>query len=120
LRTDYGGNNNSLFQKYFQNYITRVFSKKARLLKIEDVLPVKILTKLKLNDLIVLGTTAYTINKMSTKLQSGRTSMELLSEPVYDVTSETISMTYSGTAFCQNVSDPVPTFSPSGGTFTTT
>ena len=120
LRTDYGGNNNSLFQKYFQNYITRVFSKKARLLKIEAVFPVSILSKLKLNDLIVLGTTAYTINKMSTKLQSGRTSLELLSEPVYDVTSDTISMTYSGTSFCQNVSDPVPTFSPSGGTFTTT
>ena len=31
--TDYGGNNNSLFQKFYENYITRLFNKKTRLYK---------------------------------------------------------------------------------------
>ena len=31
--TDYGGNNNSLFQNFYENYITRLFNKKIRLYK---------------------------------------------------------------------------------------
>ena len=79
--TDYGGNNNSLFQTYYQNYITRVFNARTRIFKVTAVLPLKVLLTLTLDDLIVIGTRAYTINKMSTKLQSGETSLELLNEP---------------------------------------
>ena len=79
--TDYGGNNNSLFQTYYQNYITRVFNKRTRIFKFSAVLPLKVLLNLTLDDLIVVGTRAYTINKMSTKLQSGETNFELLNEP---------------------------------------
>ncbi len=79
--TDYGGNNNSLFQLYYQNYITRVFNKRTRIFKFSAVLPLKVLLTLTLDDLIVIGTRAYTINKMSTKLQSGETNFELLNEP---------------------------------------
>ena len=79
--TDYGGNNNSLFQTYYENYITRVFNKKTRIFKFSAVLPLKVLLTLTLDDLIVVGTRAYTINKMSTKLQSGETNFELLNEP---------------------------------------
>jgi len=79
--TDYSGNNNSLFQTYYQNYIVRVFNKRTRIFKFSAVLPLKVLLTLSLDDLIVVGTRAYTINKMSTKLQSGETSFELLNEP---------------------------------------
>ena len=79
--TDYAGNNNSLFQTYYTNYITRVFNKKTRIFKFSAVLPLKVLLNLTLDDLIVVGTRAYTINKMSTKLQSGETNFELLNEP---------------------------------------
>jgi len=79
--TDYGGNNNSLFQTYYQNYITRVFNKRTRIFKFSAILPLKVLLNLTLDDLIVVGTRAYTINKMSTKLQSGETNFELLNEP---------------------------------------
>ena len=51
--TDYGGNNNSLFQLNYEDYITDVYSKKARL---------------------------YKINSMTTKLQSGETEFELLND----------------------------------------
>ena len=79
--TDYSGNNNSLFQLYYQNYITRVFNKRTRIFKFSAILPLKVLLNLTLDDLIVVGTRAYTINKMSTKLQSGETNFELLNEP---------------------------------------
>lgn len=79
--TDYGGNNNSLFQNYYTNYITRLFNKRTRIFKFSAILPLKVLLNLTLDDLIVVGTRAYTINKMSTKLQSGETSLELLNEP---------------------------------------
>lgn len=79
--TDYGGNNNSLFQTYYDNYITRVFNKKTRIFKFNAILPLKVLLNLTLDDLIVVGTRAYTINKMTTKLQSGETDFELLNEP---------------------------------------
>ena len=79
--TDYAGNNNSLFQTYYTNYITRVFNKKTRIFKFSAILPLKVLLTLTLDDLIVVGTRAYTINKMSTKLQSGETNFELLNEP---------------------------------------
>ena len=79
--TDYAGNNNSLFQTYYTNYITRVFNKKTRIFKFSAILPLKVLLNLTLDDLIVVGTRAYTINKMSTKLQSGETNFELLNEP---------------------------------------
>jgi len=79
--TDYGGANNSLFQLYYENYITRVFNKKTRLFKYKAILPLSILIKLSLDDKIIVGTREFTINKMTTKLQSGETELELLNEP---------------------------------------
>ena len=79
--TDYGGVNNSLFEKYYTNYITRVFKIKTRLYKLKAILPLKELIKISLDDKIIVGTREFTINKMTTKLQSGETQFELLSEP---------------------------------------
>ena len=78
--TNYSGNTNSLFELYYKNYITRIFNIKTRLYKYKAVLPLGILLKLSLDDKIIVGTHAYTINKMTTKLQSGETEFELLSE----------------------------------------
>ena len=78
--TDYSGQNNSLFLKNYQNYITRVFDKKTRLYKFSAVLPLKILLELTLDDKVIIGTKIYTINSMSTKLQSGETELELLNQ----------------------------------------
>jgi len=78
--TDYSGNNNSLFQKNYENYITRVFNKKTRLFNYKAVLPLKILLQLTLDDKVIVGTRLFTINSMTTKLQSGETEFELLNE----------------------------------------
>lgn len=79
--TDYSGNTNSLFNLYYKNYIERVFDVRTRLFKFTAMLPLHILNKLTLDDKIIIGTHAYTINKMTTKLQSGETEFELLNNP---------------------------------------
>lgn len=76
--TDFGGINNSLFEKYYQNYITRLFSKQGRLFKFKAILPLKVLINLTLDDTIIIGSQSYTINSMKTKLQSGETDLELI------------------------------------------
>jgi len=78
--TDYAGQNNSLFLKNYQNYITRVFNKKTRLYRYSATLPLKILLQLTLDDKVIVGTRLFTINSMTTKLQSGETEFELLNE----------------------------------------
>ena len=79
--TDYSGASNSLFQTYYQNYIVRVFNKRTRLFNYKAILPLNILLKLSLDDTIIIQERAFTINKMTTKLQSGETEFELLNEP---------------------------------------
>ena len=78
--TDFSGVNNSLFQKYYENYITRVFNKKTRIFNYKAILPLKILLQLSLDDKVIVGTRLFTINSMTTKLQSGETEFELLNE----------------------------------------
>ena len=79
--TDYGGNNNSLFQKFYQNYILRVFNTKTRIFKYQAILPLKFLLTYSLADKVFVNGRAFTINKITTKLQTGESSLELLNEP---------------------------------------
>jgi len=79
--TDYGGNNNSLFQLYYQNYILRVFNTKTRIFKYKAILPLKFLLAYSLADKVFVNGRAFTINKITTKLQTGESSLELLNEP---------------------------------------
>ena len=110
--TDYAGTNNSLFQNYYEKYITRVFSLRTRIFKFKACLPLKVLLNLSLDDLIIIGTEEYTINKMTTKLQSGETTFELLNQP-----SKYVSISYDQTTYQVTGTDPTPTVEPTGGTF---
>jgi hypothetical protein len=78
--TDFGGINNSLFQKYYTNYITRLYKKESRIFKFKAILPLKVLINLSLDDTIIIGTRSFTINSMKTKLQSGETELELINK----------------------------------------
>ena len=79
--TDYGGDNNSLFQKFYENYIVRVFNTKTRIFKYKAILPLKFLLTYSLADKVFVNGRAFTINKITTKLQTGESSLELLNEP---------------------------------------
>ena len=79
--TDYGGLNNSLFQNYYQEYILRVYNTKTRIFKYKAVLPLKFLLTYSLADRIYISGRAFTINKITTNLQTGKSTLELLNEP---------------------------------------
>ena len=70
--------NNTLFSKYYLNYIIPAFSSKKRIFKYKCFLPAKILTRYKLNDQIKIQDRVFRINSISTNLNTGETELELL------------------------------------------
>ena len=76
------GNNftDTLFLKYYQNYIMQVFNPKNRLTKIKAILPLSVLIKFKLNDRFKIVDRLFRINKITTNLTTGESDMELLNE----------------------------------------
>jgi len=76
------GNNftDTLFLKYYQDYIMQVFNPKNRLTKIKAILPLSVLIKFKLNDRFKIVDRLFRINKITTNLTTGESDMELLNE----------------------------------------
>jgi len=73
-------NENSLFQNFYYNYITSIFDRQNRILKIGGQLPVKILTKYKLSDRFVINGESYKINKVTTNLYTYKSELELIKD----------------------------------------
>ena len=70
----------TLFLKYYQDYIMQVFNPKNRLTKIKAILPLSILLKFELNDRFKIVDRVFRINKITTNLTTGESDMELLNE----------------------------------------
>jgi hypothetical protein len=71
---------NSLYQTYYSNYIGNIFNYRARLIKVSAILPISILTSLKLNNRILIRDKRYIINSFTTDLTTGEASFELLTD----------------------------------------
>jgi hypothetical protein len=71
---------NTLYANYYDDYITNIFSIKARILSIRAMMPIPFLTALKLNDRVVIRDKRYTINSYTTDLTTGEVSLELLND----------------------------------------
>ena len=74
------GGGKTLFQEYYRDYIVDTFNLKRRLTKFTAHLPLKIFSKLKLNDRVVINDKSYTINSITTNLLTGKSELELLNE----------------------------------------
>ena len=72
--------NNTLFGNFYKKYIRDVFSYNRRLVKVNAILPQKFLLRYKLSDTIVINNTEFYINKISTNLQTGKSTLELLTK----------------------------------------
>jgi hypothetical protein len=72
--------NNSLYQQYYSAYFANIFNFKARLVKVNAILPTSILTTLKLNDNVIIRDTKYLINTFTTDLTTGEVQFELLTD----------------------------------------
>lgn len=76
-----GGNiTNSLFQRYYRDYITDSFSIKRRSVSMTARLPIPLLNILELNDRLVVNGDRYIINEMQTNLTTQKVEFELLND----------------------------------------
>ena len=71
-------NANSLFAIGYQNYVTNLFSINTRILSAEFYLSLDVLTQYKLNDNIVLKGKNYRINSIKSNLNTGKSTLELI------------------------------------------
>lgn len=71
---------NSLYFNYYLEYLSNLFSQKSRLVNLKLILPIGVLTNLKLNDRIVIRQKKYIIQKYTTDLTTGEVDLELLTD----------------------------------------
>ena len=77
LETDFTG---TLFEEHYLEYIQDIFNSKRRLTKLKAYLPLKIIYNLNMNDKVVINNQGYLINNLTTNLNTGESSMELLND----------------------------------------
>jgi len=80
---EYTGNSDftdTLFEKYYKNYITNIFNSKNRLTKVTAFLPLKVLLNFTLADRFDINGRRYKINSINTNLKTGKSDIELLNE----------------------------------------
>ena len=70
----------SLFATYYFDYLANLFDPKNRLTNVKAVLPISILTTLKLNDRLIIRDKRYIINDFKTNLTTGETTLNLLND----------------------------------------
>lgn len=71
---------NTLFKTYYSNYISDLFSYNRRLVKVNAILPQSFLLNYKLSDTIIISNEEFLINKITTNLQTGESTLELLNK----------------------------------------
>lgn len=70
----------TLFSKYYANFIRDKFETINRLTKVVAYLPTRILRSLKMNDRFTINDRQYRINKITSNLRNGKSQIELLND----------------------------------------
>jgi len=73
-------NRRSLFNEYHSNYISGIFNKSNRLVKMSAYLPLRLLLKYTLADRFQVAGKSYKINSIETDFYTGKSQLELLSD----------------------------------------
>ena len=71
-------NTNSLFSRFYQEYIIQTFNQNGRIIKVSAQLPVSFILNYSVNDTIVINGQEYYINSLNTNLATGKTELELI------------------------------------------
>jgi len=69
---------NSLFNKFYKQYVESVFNPLKRVFKFTAYLPASVLINYRLNDQIKIGDKMFRINSISTDIVTGKSDIELL------------------------------------------
>lgn len=75
---------NSLYKTYYEPYLLNLFSPKTRKVTVKCILPIDVLTRLSLDDAIIIRDKKFRINDMTTNLTTGMVKLVLLSDWVAD------------------------------------
>jgi hypothetical protein len=67
----------TLFAQYYFSYLYNLYNLKQRLINVKTIMPVGLLTNLKLNDRVIIRDKRYIINDMNTNLTSGEVQLSL-------------------------------------------
>ncbi len=67
----------TLFAQYYFSYLFNLYNLKQRLINVKTIMPVGLLTNLKLNDRVIIRDKRYIINDMNTNLTSGEVQLSL-------------------------------------------
>ena len=86
---------NTLYYNYYSSYINNLFNYKNRLVSVRSIFPISLLTSLKLNDRLIIRDKRYTINNISSNLNTGEVQLELLSD-FRDIASDNAPIVGSG------------------------
>jgi hypothetical protein len=77
LDSDFDG---TLYNDYYDKYITNIFDVSSRLIKVTAYLPLRILVNYNLSDRFVVSGNKYKINSITTNLETGKSEIELLND----------------------------------------
>ena len=72
--------NNSLYGNYYQDYLENIYNQKARKYNIKALLPISLLTSIKLNNRLIIRDKRYIINNMKIDLTTGEVDFELIND----------------------------------------
>jgi len=76
--TDYNVSTNSLFKKFYANYVDSLFDPKKRMYKVKAYLTTEVFINMRLNDRFIINNRAFTINSIKTNLKTELSEIELL------------------------------------------
>ena len=71
---------NSIFKVYYSEYLKAIFNKKNRLVKVNAIFPISLITKLRLNDRLIIRDIRYIINEINTDITSGDVKLVLIKD----------------------------------------
>ena len=71
-------NNNSLFSRFYEQYIIQTFNQNGRIIKVSANLPISFVLNYSVNDIIVINAQEYYINSIQTDLTTGKSQLELI------------------------------------------
>ena len=71
-------NRNSLFERFYKNYIVQTFNQNGRIIKVSAQLPISFILNYELYDIIQINGQQYYINSIKINLATGRSELELI------------------------------------------
>jgi hypothetical protein len=84
---------NTLYKTYYDSYLNNLFNPKSRLVNVKAHFPLSLITKLNLNDRLVIRDKRYVINDLKSDITSGEVSLTLINDfrpMLNDVTPEVV------------------------------